>query len=97
MRKIEGIIDGPLKITDDSRFSGIANGDISVAPNVSFKMSGILNGDLIVGENSQVTFDGMINGTLRNKGGTATVVGKVSAVDDPSGSTVVSPDLQSSE
>ncbi len=73
----DGMIHGGLTVTDEMRFGGLIDGNVTVRPGGNFILGGIVTGDLTVEPGGELTVHGMVKGNIRNLGGKVNVTGIV--------------------
>ena len=76
MKRIEGILNGELRINEDSELLGMVNGPVTVLAG-HLLLRGMVRGDLRVCAGASVDIPGMVSGDLVLDGGLATVSGIV--------------------
>ncbi|SRR6266851_7245778 len=93
MRKIDGKIDHPYTIDEDTAVHGMICGTTTVKDAATLDLHGMISADLIVEMGGIAHIHGMVNGTVWNKGGQVTVHGMIdSLVEEPGSLTTLSPD-----
>jgi cytoskeletal protein CcmA (bactofilin family) len=68
MRVDHGKVLGPIVVREDTRFHGMIDGGVTVAPGVTFDMRGFIAGDLTIEADARVELRGMVAGSTVNKG-----------------------------
>jgi cytoskeletal protein CcmA (bactofilin family) len=67
--KVEhGKVLGPVVVREDTRFHGMIDGGVTVAPGVTFDMRGMVAGDMTIEPDARVELRGMVAGSVHNKG-----------------------------
>ena len=77
MKRIEGILNGELRIQEDSELLGMVNGPVTVLAG-HLLLRGMVRGDVRVSAGASVDIVGMVNGDVVLAGGQATFSGIVS-------------------
>jgi cytoskeletal protein CcmA (bactofilin family) len=63
-----GKVLGPVVVREDTRFHGMIDGGVTVAPGVTLDMRGMIAGDLTIEPDARVELRGMVAGSVVNKG-----------------------------
>lgn len=89
MKTLNGKIDGPYVVTEDTNLVGMITDKAIVPSGVHFEVTGMITGDLEVHSGASVLIRGMVNGLVENKGGQIVIEGWVDEVveTDPRAST----------
>ena len=93
MRKLDGKIEGPFCIEEDTAMHGMITVGAVVRGGVKLVLHGMVTGDLMVESNARVVIHGMVNGVVINDGGRVEIFGTVDAVADrsPDAITIIDP------
>ena len=81
MRELQGKIDGPFSINEDSTLRGMITVEAIVRRGVVFHVHGMITGDLTIEDGASAIVHGMVNGTVRNYGAVV-IYGKIDALTD---------------
>lgn len=65
MRRVDGIIDAVVEVSEDTEFAGIVRGELNVKRNVHVILSGIVEADVRLGDGAVVETPGLFSGTIR--------------------------------
>jgi cytoskeletal protein CcmA (bactofilin family) len=68
VRVDHGKVLGPLLVREDTRFHGMIDGGVTVAPGVTFEMRGMIAGDVTIDSDARVELRGMVAGSVVNRG-----------------------------
>lgn len=89
MREIGGKIDGDVLVQEDSLFTGMVAGNMTVASSQTVELRGMLCGDLLVEDGATVTINGMVDGdVIAEAGSTVEINGMVDGVVRNNGASV---------
>ncbi len=93
MRQIQGTIEGPFSVEEDSALHGIITVGAIVREGVTFHVHGMITGDLTVEAGAKAVVHGMVNGTILNCG-QVVIYGSIDALVDsgPQSRSVVDPE-----
>lgn len=64
----QGKVLGPIVVRENTRFHGMIDGGVTVAPGVTFDMRGLVAGDLTIESDARVELRGMVAGSVVNRG-----------------------------
>ena len=81
MRDLQGKIDGPFSVDEDSALRGMITVEAIVRRGVVFHIHGMITGDLTIEDGASAIVHGMVNGTVRNYG-QVVIYGKIDALAD---------------
>lgn len=76
---------GDLTLTENGRFDGMVQGNLTVAARVRALVAGMVQGNLVVEPGAQVELNGMIGGDLINRGGKVSGTGMIAGRHRPGG------------
>lgn len=82
MRKINGKVEGPLIIQENTVCQGMITRGVTLRSGVTLILYGMITGDLEMEPGSSAEVHGIINGTLRNNSADVVICGCVDAVED---------------
>jgi cytoskeletal protein CcmA (bactofilin family) len=68
VRVDHGKVLGPIVVREDTRFHGMIDGGVTVAPGVTLDMRGFIAGDLTIEADARVELRGMVAGSTVNRG-----------------------------
>ncbi|WP_019554748.1 hypothetical protein [Propionispira raffinosivorans] len=77
MIEIKNLVEGDIKVNEDTKISGMLNGNAFVSSNKRLDVNGILNGDVYISPSAQVYIYGIVDGVIENRGGHLEVFGVV--------------------
>ena len=81
MRKLQGKIEGPFSVEEDSTLHGMITVGAVVRKGVMFHVHGMITGDLTVESGAEAIVRGTVNGTIWNSG-QVVVYGTIDALVD---------------
>jgi cytoskeletal protein CcmA (bactofilin family) len=81
MRELQGKIDGPFSVDEDSILRGMITVEAIVRRGVVLQVHGMITGDLTIEDGASAVVHGMVNGTVRNYG-EVLIYGKIDALVD---------------
>ena len=95
MQILEGKIEGPFAVEEDSELVGMITVAAVVRSGSTLMVRGMITGNLTVEKGGEVIVRGMVNGTIRNFG-KVTVYGSIDAIQNcaPDCETVIAPGAQ---
>ncbi len=81
MREIGGKIEGDILVEEDSLFTGMVAGNMTVASSRIVELRGMLCGDLLAADGATITINGMVDGdVIAEEGSTVEIHGMVDGV-----------------
>ncbi len=81
MRQLQGKIEGPFSVEEDSTLHGMITVGATVRKGVVFHVHGMITGDLTVEDGAEAIVHGMVNGTIWNYG-QVVIYGTIDALAD---------------
>ena len=77
MRTIDGALQGPTIVRQDTRLNGVITGDVTVPAGVRLELNGMVKGNLMTCTGSHAVINGAVLGRLFHEGGEVEIFGVV--------------------